>query len=130
MKLGPALATGCTVVVKPSEITPLTALRICELIVEAGFPPGVVNMVVGYGPIAGEALAEHMDVDKIAFTGSTATGRKVQQAAARSNLKSVTLELGGKNPCVIFDDANLDQTVKWTLRGVLCALSPSLDWPF
>ncbi|KAI0319879.1 aldehyde dehydrogenase domain-containing protein, partial [Amylostereum chailletii] len=118
LKIGPALATGCTVVMKPSEITPLSALRLCELIVEAGFPPGVVNMVVGYGQTVGQAIAEHMDIDKIAFTGSTLTGRKVQEAAAKSNLKNVTLELGGKSPSIIFDDADVEQAVKWTLRSM------------
>ncbi|KAI0319884.1 aldehyde dehydrogenase domain-containing protein [Amylostereum chailletii] len=129
MKLGPALATGCTVVVKPSELTPLTALRVCQLIVEAGFPPGVVNVVVGYGHTVGQAITEHMDIDKIAFTGSTLTGRKVQEASAKSNLKNVTLELGGKSPSIIFDDADVEQAVKWTLlsmfsnQGQVCVAS-------
>ncbi|KAI0319880.1 aldehyde dehydrogenase [Amylostereum chailletii] len=118
MKLGPALATGCTVVMKPSEITPLSALRFCELVVEAGFPPGVVNMVVGYGPTVGQTIAEHMDIDKVAFTGSTPVGRRIQEAAAKSNLKNVTLELGGKSPSIVFDDADVEQAVKWTLRSM------------
>src|SRR6202047_652309 len=92
-KLAPALATGNTVVMKPAEQTPLTALRVGELIVEAGFPEGVVNILPGYGPTAGAALARHMDVDKVAFTGSTEVGKLIMTAAAQSNLKRVTLEL-------------------------------------
>jgi len=103
-KLAPALAAGNTVVMKPAEQTPLTALYIAQLIKEAGFPPGVVNLVPGYGPTAGAAISEHMDVDKVAFTGSTEVGKLIQQAAGRSNLKTVTLELGGKSPHVVFDD--------------------------
>lgn len=95
-KLGPALACGNTVVLKPSELTPLTALRVCSLINEAGFPPGVVNIVVGYGNTVGAAIAEHPLLEKVAFTGSTLVGRSVMKAAANSNLKKVTLELGGK----------------------------------
>ncbi|KAI0319928.1 aldehyde dehydrogenase [Amylostereum chailletii] len=117
-KLGPALATGCTIVLKPSEFTPLSALRMAELVVEAGFPPGVVNVVVGYGHTVGAAMAEHMDIDKIAFTGSTVIGRKIQEAAAKSNLKNVTLELGGKSPNIVFDDADLDLAVGWTSHGI------------
>jgi aldehyde dehydrogenase (NAD+) len=93
-KLGPALATGNTVVLKPSEFTPLTAIRVTALIVEAGFPPGVVNIVTGYGPTAGAAITSHPKIEKIAFTGSTLVGRAVLKAAADSNLKNVTLELG------------------------------------
>jgi phenylacetaldehyde dehydrogenase len=105
-KLGPALATGCTVVLKPAEQTPLSALRLGELFVEAGFPDGVVNVVPGYGETAGAALAAHPDVDKIAFTGSTEVGRLIVHAAA-GNLKRVSLELGGKSPNVIFKDADM-----------------------
>lgn len=105
-KLGPALATGCTVVLKPAEQTPLSALRLGELVMEAGFPPGVVNVVPGYGPTAGAALAAHPDVDKIAFTGSAEVGRHIVQGAL-GNLKKVTLELGGKSPNVVFGDADL-----------------------
>src|SRR5580704_9496566 len=97
-KLAPALATGNTVVMKPAEQTPLTALRVMELITEAGFPEGVVNMLPGYGPTAGAAIARHMDVDKVAFTGSTEVGHLIMEAAAQTNLKRVTLELGGKSP--------------------------------
>jgi aldehyde dehydrogenase (NAD+) len=95
-KLGPALACGNTVILKPSELTPLTALRVCSLINEAGFPPGVVNIVVGYGNTVGAAIAEHPLLEKVAFTGSTLVGRSIMKAAANSNLKKVTLELGGK----------------------------------
>ncbi len=111
-KLAPALATGNTVVMKPAEQTPLTALRVGELILEAGFPPGVVNMLPGYGPTAGAAIAEHMDVDKVAFTGSTEVGHIIMQAAARTNLKRVTLELGGKSPNIVFADADMDAAVE------------------
>src|SRR5581483_2339322 len=104
-KLGPALATGNTVVLKPAEQTPLTALRVGELILEAGFPPGVVNILPGFGPTAGAAIANHMDIDKVAFTGSTEVGHLIMKAAANSNLKRVTLELGGKSPNIIFADA-------------------------
>jgi len=99
-KLGPALASGCTVVLKPAEQTPLSALRLGELIMEAGFPEGVVNIVPGYGETAGAALAAHPDVDKIAFTGSTEVGKLIVHAAA-GNLKKVSLELGGKSPNVV-----------------------------
>jgi len=106
-KLGPALAAGNTVVLKPSELTPLTSLRLAELLVEVGLPPGVVNMVPGYGATAGQHLAEHPGVAKIAFTGSTATGRRIVEASA-GNLKRVQLELGGKGANVVFADADLD----------------------
>ena len=105
-KLGPALACGCTVVLKPAEQTPLSALRVGELILEAGFPDGVVNVVPGYGPTAGAAIARHMDVDKVAFTGSTEVGQIIMEAAAETNLKRVTLELGGKSPNIVFADAD------------------------
>jgi aldehyde dehydrogenase (NAD+)/betaine-aldehyde dehydrogenase len=106
-KLGPALAAGNTAVLKPSELTPLTSLRLAELLVEAGLPAGVVNMVPGYGPVAGQHLAEHPDVAKISFTGSTAVGRRIVEASA-GNLKRVQLELGGKGANVMFADADLD----------------------
>lgn len=109
-KLGPALAAGCTVVLKPAEQTPLSALRLGELICEAGFPEGVVNIVPGYGETAGAALAAHPDVDKCAFTGSTEVGKLILQAAA-GNLKKVSLELGGKSPNVVFSDADLDTAI-------------------
>jgi len=120
MKLSPALACGNTVVAKPSELTPLSALFCCTLIQEAGFPPGVINIVFGYGNTAGQAISESMMIDKVAFTGSTATGRKIMEAAARSNLKKISLELGGKSPNLIFDDADLGQAVKWAINGILC----------
>ncbi|XP_044176832.1 aldehyde dehydrogenase, mitochondrial-like [Acropora millepora] len=110
-KLGPALATGNVVVMKPAEQTPLTALYVAALTAEAGFPPGVVNLVPGYGPTAGMAIAEHMEVDKIAFTGSTEVGHLIQQASGRSNLKNTTLELGGKSPNIVFADSDLDHAV-------------------
>jgi phenylacetaldehyde dehydrogenase len=110
-KLGPALACGCTVVLKPAEQTPLSALRLGELIQEAGIPDGVVNVVPGYGETAGAALAAHPDVDKIAFTGSTEVGKLIVQAAA-GNLKKVSLELGGKSPNVVFADGDLDTAIK------------------
>jgi aldehyde dehydrogenase (NAD+) len=111
-KLGPALATGNTVVLKPAEQTPLTALRVGELIQEAGFPPGVVNILPGYGPTAGGAIAYHPDVDKVAFTGSTEVGHLIMEASAKSNLKRVTLELGGKSPNIVFADADMDQAIE------------------
>ncbi len=117
-KLAPALATGNTVVMKPAEQTPLSALRIGELIVEAGYPEGVVNLLPGYGPTAGAALARHMDVDKVAFTGSTEVGRLVMEAAAKSNLKRVTLELGGKSPNIIFADTDVDEAVEGAHFGL------------
>lgn len=113
-KLGPAVACGNTVVMKTSEKTPLSALHLASLFKEAGFPAGCVNILNGYGPTAGEALARHMDVDKIAFTGSTATGRRIMIASAESNLKKVTLELGGKSPAIVFPDVNLDEAVAGT----------------
>src|SRR6266436_2012715 len=111
-KLGPALATGCTVVMKPAEQTPLTALRVGELMLEAGFPEGVVNLLPGYGPTAGAAIARHMDVDKVAFTGSTEVGHLIMRAAADTNLKRVTLELGGKSPNIVFADADMDEAIE------------------
>jgi aldehyde dehydrogenase (NAD+) len=117
-KWGPALATGCTVVLKPAEQTPLTALRVAALAQEAGFPDGVLNVVPGYGPTAGAALTAHMDVDKVAFTGEYLTGQIILEAAAKSNLKRVTLELGGKSPNVVFADADLDAAVEGAYFGL------------
>ncbi len=117
-KLAPALATGNTVIMKPAEQTPLSALRIGELIVEAGFPAGVVNILPGFGPTAGAAIARHMDVDKVAFTGSTEVGHLIMEAAAKSNLKRVTLELGGKSPNIVFADTNLDEAVEGAHFGL------------
>ncbi|KAF2755158.1 aldehyde dehydrogenase-like protein [Pseudovirgaria hyperparasitica] len=117
-KLGPALASGNTVVLKAAEQTPLSILYLANLIKEAGFPPGVVNILNGYGKSAGAALASHLDVDKIAFTGSTNTGREIMKMAA-VNLKNITLETGGKSPLLVFDDADLDQAVKWSHIGIM-----------
>src|SRR5256714_3495688 len=115
---GPALATGCTVVLRPAEQTPLPALRVAALAQEAGFPDGVINVVPGYGPTAGAALSGHMDVDKVAFTGEYTTGQLVMEAAAKSNLKRVSLELGGKSPNVIFADADLDAAIEGAYFGL------------
>ncbi len=116
-KLAPALVAGNSVVVKPSEMTSLSTLRLAELALEAGVPPGVVNVVTGLGPEAGQALAEHVDVAKVSFTGSTATGRKIL-AASVGTLKQVTLELGGKSPNIIFADADLDSAVQGAFLGI------------
>lgn len=117
-KFGPALAMGNTIVMKPAEQTPLTALHVAALAQEAGIPPGVINMLPGYGPTAGAALTEHMGVDKVAFTGSTEIGQLIAQKAAQSNLKRVTLELGGKSPNIVMADANLEQAVEQSHFGL------------
>jgi len=117
-KLGPALAAGCTIVMKSSEKTPLTALMIGKLIVEAGFPAGVVNILSGFGPTAGQAIARHPGIDKVAFTGSSGVGHKIMQYCAESNLKRVSLELGGKSPLIIFEDADLDRAVEVAQVGL------------
>jgi aldehyde dehydrogenase (NAD+) len=117
-KWGPALATGCTIILKPAEQTPLTALRVAQLAQEAGFPDGVINVIPGYGPTAGAALTSHMDVDKVAFTGEHLTGKIIMEAAAKSNLKRVSLELGGKSPNVVFADADLDAAVEGAYFGL------------
>ncbi len=117
MKIAPALAAGCTVVLKPAELTPMTAIRIGQLIQEVGFPAGVVNIVTGYGPAAGQALVDHPDVDKISFTGSTRVGKSIL-AAAGGNLKRVALELGGKSPVLVFPDADLDRAAEGAAMGV------------
>ena len=111
-KLGPALACGCTVVLKPAEQTPLSALYIASLIKEAGFPPGVVNIIPGYGPTAGGAIAAHPQINKVAFTGSTEVGHIILTTAGQTNLKRVTLELGGKSPCIVMADADLDDAIE------------------
>jgi len=116
-KLGPALATGCTVILKPAEQTPLSAIRLAELALEAGLPPGVLNVVTGFGETAGAALAAHPDVDKVAFTGSTEVGRLIVQAAA-GNLKKVTLELGGKSPNIVFDDADVSKATAGAANAI------------
>ncbi len=117
-KWAPALACGCTVVLKPAEQTPLTALRIGQLALEAGFPEGVVNIVTGFGPTAGAAIASHPDIDKVAFTGSTEVGKEIMKAAAGSNLKRVTLELGGKSPNIIFADADVETAAKFSYHAL------------
>lgn len=117
-KLAPALAAGNVVILKSSEITPLSILYFATLFKRAGFPPGVVNILSGYGATAGKALASHMGVDKVAFTGSTATGKIIQQLAT-ANLKAVTLECGGKSPLIVRADAELDQAVKWAAVGIM-----------
>jgi acyl-CoA reductase-like NAD-dependent aldehyde dehydrogenase len=116
-KIAPALAVGCTVVLKPAEQTPLSTVRLGELIAEAGFPPGVVNIVTGFGETAGRALVAHADVNKIAFTGSTSVGREILRACA-GNLKRLTLELGGKSPVIIFPDAALEPATEVAARGI------------
>lgn len=117
-KVAPALAAGCTVVLKPSEVAPLSALVLAEEIAAAGFPPGVFNLITGYGPAAGEPLVAHAEVDMVSFTGSTAAGRRISEIAA-STVKRVALELGGKSASVILDDADLALAVKSTLNGCL-----------
>lgn len=117
-KIGPAIATGNTVVIKTAEQTPLSALYVATLIKEAGFLPGVINIVSGFGRTAGAAIATHMDIDKVAFTGSTLVGRQIMRDAANSNLKKVTLELGGKSPNIILPDANLEEAVEWVNLGI------------
>jgi phenylacetaldehyde dehydrogenase len=116
-KIAPALATGCTLVLKPAEQTPLTALRFASLVVEAGIPDGVINIVTGYGEAAGAALVVHPELDKISFTGSTQVGRIIGESAAR-NMKHFTLELGGKSPMVVLEDADLEVTIPGTAQGI------------
>lgn len=117
LKAGPALATGNCFILKPSEKTPFAALALLPLIKEAGFPPGVFQVLSGDGS-TGALLASHMRVRKVSFTGSIPTGKKIQEMAAKSNLKRVTLELGGKSPAVVFDDCNLDNSVTWTVNAI------------
>src|SRR5688572_4685344 len=131
-KVAPALACGCTVVLKPSEWTPLTALGLADVCREAGVPAGVVNVIPGYGESAGAALSRHMDVDKLAFTGSTETARHLLRASADSNLKKLSLELGGKSPLVVLPDADLGEVAKaafWGIfanKGEVCSASSRL----
>ncbi|KAL6793640.1 aldehyde dehydrogenase domain-containing protein [Trichoderma sp. SZMC 28013] len=117
-KIGPALATGNTIVMKTAEQTPLSALVFANLVKEAGFPPGVFNLISGFGKTAGAAISAHMDIDKVAFTGSTVVGRTIMKAAAASNLKKVTLELGGKSPNIVFNDADIEQAISWVNFGI------------
>ncbi|GAU46972.1 hypothetical protein TSUD_143140 [Trifolium subterraneum] len=118
-KVAPSLAAGCTMVLKPAEQTPLSALFYAHLAKEAGIPDGVINVLPGFGSTAGAAISSHMDIDAVSFTGSTETGRRVMQAAAMSNLKPVSLELGGKSPVLVFDDADVDKAVDLALFGIL-----------
>jgi len=128
-KLAPVLAAGCTVVLKPAEETPLSALRLGELVGEAGFPPGVVNIVPGLGHEAGAALVAHPKVRKFSFTGSTEVGKKIVEASA-NDLKRVSLELGGESPVIVFDDADLDRAAETTAfsifvnAGQMCSPAP------
>ncbi|KAJ1325995.1 betaine-aldehyde dehydrogenase [Microdochium nivale] len=117
-KLAPALAAGNTMIIKTPELCPLYGQKLGEFVVEAGFPPGVVNILCGLGNVAGSGLSEHMEVRKISFTGSPGVGRQVLAASARSNLKKVTLELGGKGPSIVFDDADWDNALLWTTIGI------------
>ncbi|KAF8317981.1 aldehyde dehydrogenase [Clavulina sp. PMI_390] len=119
LKIAPALATGNCVILKPSELTPLTILRVAQLSVEAGFPPGVISILPGYGNTVGAALSSHMGIGKISFTGSTQVGRQIMKAAAESNMKRVTLELGGKSPSVVLADANITEAAKWAAFGIM-----------
>ncbi|HXH02351.1 MAG TPA: aldehyde dehydrogenase family protein [Candidatus Competibacteraceae bacterium] len=116
-KVAPALAAGCTMVLKPSELTPLTALELAAIADEAGLPAGVLNIVTGLGPDAGQPLADHPGVDKLAFTGSVPTGRKIMAAAAR-DIKNVSLELGGKSPFIVFEDSDIENAVEWIMFGI------------
>jgi len=117
-KIGPALAAGCSLVVKPAEETSMTALRVAELALEAGIPPGILNVVTGSGPEVGEPIGRHPDIDAVSFTGSTETGRRFRKYAAESNLKKVVLEMGGKNPCIVMDDAeDLDNVASHVVNG-------------
>ncbi|KAB8232393.1 aldehyde dehydrogenase (NAD(P)(+)) ald5 [Aspergillus alliaceus] len=117
-KIGPAIAAGNVVVLKTAEQTPLSGLYAAKLVKEAGFPPGVINIISGFGRVAGAAISSHMKIDKVAFTGSTVVGRMILQAAAKSNLKKVTLELGGKSPNIVFDDADIDNAISWSNFGI------------
>ncbi|KZF19479.1 aldehyde dehydrogenase [Xylona heveae TC161] len=117
-KIGPAICCGNTVVIKSAEQTPLSALMAAKLVRDAGFPAGVINVLSGFGKTAGAAIASHMDIDKVAFTGSTAIGRTVMKAAANSNLKLCTLELGGKSPNIVFNDADIDNAISWVNFGI------------
>ncbi|MFS0644440.1 aldehyde dehydrogenase family protein [Siminovitchia sp. 179-K 8D1 HS] len=117
-KMGAALATGCTVVIKPAEQTPLSLLYAAKLFKEAGFPDGVVNIVPGFGPVAGEAIVTHPKINKVAFTGSTVTGKNIMKKAA-DQIKHVTLELGGKSPNIIFEDANLEEAIEGAFQGIM-----------
>ncbi|KAF2637941.1 aldehyde dehydrogenase, allergen Cla h 10 [Massarina eburnea CBS 473.64] len=117
-KIGPAIAAGNVVLIKTAEQTPLSGLVAATLVAKAGFPPGVINVISGFGKVAGAAISSHMDIDKVAFTGSTVVGRQIMKAAAGSNLKKVTLELGGKSPNIVFEDADIDNAISWVNFGI------------
>ncbi|PNP50062.1 hypothetical protein FNYG_15987 [Fusarium nygamai] len=117
-KLGPALAAGNVLIIKTPELSTLYGQKLAQLIVEAGFPPGVINILCGLGPVAGQRLSEHPDIRKISFTGSNAVGRGILEIAAKTNLKKVTLELGGKGPSIVFSDADLENALNWTVAGI------------
>lgn len=117
-KLAPAIAAGNVLILKTPELTPLWGQKLAELVKESGFPPGVINILCGYGDVAGQALSEHMDVKKIAFTGSQSVGRRILAAAARTNLKRVSLELGGKSPSIVFADADWENALFWATLGI------------
>jgi len=117
-KIGPAIAAGNCVVIKTAEQTPLSAYVAATLVKKAGFPPGVINVISGFGKVAGAAISSHMDIDKVAFTGSTVVGRQIMKAAASSNLKKITLELGGKSPNIVFEDADIDNAISWVNFGI------------
>jgi aldehyde dehydrogenase (NAD+) len=117
-KIGPCIAGGNVLIIKTAELSPLYGIKLAQLVKEAGFPPGVINIVTGLGSVAGQALSEHMDVKKIAFTGSGGVGRQILIASAKTNLKKVTLELGGKGASIIFDDADLENAVFWATIGI------------
>ena len=118
-KIAPALAAGNCIIFKPSEVTPLSTIRLFEIMDEVGFPCGVINLVTGSGAVVGAALSSHMKVDKIAFTGGTETGRKIMSAAT-CNIKKISLELGGKSPNIVFADADMDTAVDWALFAIFC----------
>ena len=118
MKIAPALGAGCTIVLKTSEKAPLTPARLAHAVHETGFPPGVINILSGHGTPSGATLASHMDIRMVNFTGSTFTGRKIQAAAASSNLKKVVLELGGKSPALVFEDADLKKAAAETAASM------------
>src|ERR1700679_885245 len=117
-KISLAIAAGCTLVLKPAELTPASAVRLGELIAEVGFPPGVINIVTGMGPVAGQALVDHPGVDKLAFTGSTVVGRAILASSA-NRMRRVTLELGGKSPVIIFPDSDIESAVRATALGIV-----------
>ena len=117
-KVAPALAAGCTMILKPSEVTPITGLELGEICTQAGLPPGVLNVLTGDGPSTGDPLTRHKDVNKISFTGSIGVGRKLMNIASE-DMKRITLELGGKSPLIVFDDASIEAAVEWIMMGII-----------